>query len=485
MNVLAIDLGASGGRVCVGRFDGERLAVEEVRRFGNDPVRLGARLHWDVLRLFHEVKQGLSAALPAKPASLGIDSWGLDFGLLGANGELLGNPYHYRDEQTRGMMEEVWALVPREEIFVRTGIQFMPINTLYQLFALKRAGSALLAQAASLLLMPDLLRFFLTGECSSEYTNATTTQCLDLRTGDWDRSLLRRLDLPDRVLTPVVPPATDAGRLLPAVGRETGAGELAVVAVATHDTASAVAAVPAIGEFAYLSCGTWSLLGTEVTEPVVDRRALDWNFTNEGGIGGTFRLLKNIMGLWLVEQCRCAWEREGNRLSYPEMEAAMLTETPFAALIDPDAPRFLNPAHMPREIQAFCRETGQATPERAGQVLRCVHESLALKYRLVLERTERLTGRRFPGLHVVGGGGHNRQLCQFAANAIGRPVWAGPAEATAVGNMLAQYMAAGRIGSLTEGRAVVRASCPVQTFEPREGAAWDEAFQRFLTVAAG
>ena len=302
MNVLAVDLGASGGRACAGRFDGERLAVEEVRRFGNDPVRLGARLHWDVLRLFHELKQSLTAAVPAKPASLGIDSWGLDFGLLGANGELLGNPYHYRDEQTRGMMEEVWALVPREEIFVRTGIQFMPINTLYQLFALKRAGSVLLTQAASLLLMPDLLRYFLTGERSSEYTNATTTQLLDLEAGEWSQDLLERMQLPSQVVAPVVSPATELGPLLPEVAEEIGAGaRVPVVTVASHDTASAVVAVPAQGrDFAYISSGTWSLVGVETLEPVVTPEAMGANFTNEGGFAGRTRFLKNVMGLWIL-----------------------------------------------------------------------------------------------------------------------------------------------------------------------------------------
>ncbi|MCD6031951.1 MAG: yulC [Thermomicrobiales bacterium] len=316
MIALAFDLGASGGKAVAGRFDGRRLHLHEIHRFRNDPVRLSGHLHWDILRLLHEVKQGIAAARQAdlgEIASLGIDSWGLDFGLLDERGELIGNPYHYRDEQTRGVMERVLAIVPREEIFTRTGIQFIPMNTLYQLYAIAQRNPTALDRAATLLMIPDLLRYFLAGERASESTDASTTQFLNLGTGDWDRNLLARLHLPTGLLAPIIPPLTPAGRLLPAVAEEIGTPEIPVIAVASHDTASAVAAVPAEpGQtFAYLSCGTWSLLGTERRAAIVDERALAWNFTNEGGVGGTFRLLKNIAGLWLVESCRRIWERDG------------------------------------------------------------------------------------------------------------------------------------------------------------------------------
>lgn len=487
MTALAIDLGGSGGKAIVGRFDGARLAVREVHRFPNDPVRVAGRLHWDILRLFHEVKQAISAARADLGAldSLGIDTWGVDFGLLDRRGELVGNPYHYRDERTRGAMDAVLAVVPRQEIFARTGIQFFPLNTLYQLYAIAQTSPDRLDRADTLLMIPDLLRAFLTGERASEYTIATTTQFLNITSSDWDRTLLAQLGLPDRLLTAIVPPATSAGTLLPDIAAEIGTGAMPVTAVASHDTASAVAAVPAVEEFAYLSCGTWSLLGTELSRPIVDAHALAWNFTNEGGIGGAYRLLKNIMGLWLVEACRRSWERDGCWRGYDAMLAAAREAPAFPSLIDPDDPRFLNPADMPREIVAACHETGQPVPETPAAILRCVLESLALTYRQVLERTEHLSGRRFAGLHVVGGGARNATLLQFTANAIGRPVWSGPAEATAIGNLLAQLLAAGRIASVAEGRQLVRDSFPVATFAPQDVSAWDDAYARFRTVRPG
>lgn len=488
MIALAFDLGASSGKAVAGHFDGERLQVHEIHRFSNDSVRAAGRLHWDILRLLHEITNGMRAARSAglgEISSLAIDAWGCDFGLLDRQGELAGNPYHYRDEGNLGAMEEVFEIVPREEIFARTGVQFIPVNSLYQLFAIKRGGSALLDRAATLLLIPDLLRYFLTGEKTSEYTNASTTQFLAIASGDWDRALLARLGLPTDLLTAIVPPATSGGTLLPGIAAEIGCGAVPVIAVGTHDTASAVAAVPAMGPFAYLSSGTWSLLGTELAAPIVDERALAWNFTNEGGVAGTYRLLKNIMGLWLVEGCRRAWERDGRWPGYDGMAAATLAANPFQAVIDPDDLRFLNPTDMPAAVAAFCQESGQQVPEDPGAIMRCVLESLAFTYRLVLERTEQLAGVRFDGLHVVGGGTKNATLQQFTANAIGRPVWAGPTEATAIGNLLGQFMAAGRIASLAEGRALVRASFPVRTYEPEDGAAWEEAFGLFLKVRSG
>jgi rhamnulokinase len=489
MIALAFDLGGSSGKAVAGRFDGRRLHIHEIHRFRNDPVRASGRLHWDILRLLHEIKQGIAAAGTAglgEIESLAVDAWGCDFGLLDHHGELIGNPIHYRDELARGAMEEALQIVPRTEIFARTGCQFMPINTLYQLYALRRARADTLERAATLLLIPDLLRFFLTGEATTEATIASTTQFLSIATGDWDRSLLERLGLPTNLLKEVVAPATPAGRLLPEVTGEIGCEPIQVPAVASHDTASAVAAVPADGRFAFLSSGTWSLLGTELGRPIVDERALAWNFANEGGIGGTYRLLRNISGLWLVEGCRRAWERQGRWPGYEAIASATLEAPAFRATIDPTDPSFLNPVDMPEAIATFCRATGQIPPDlqAPGSVMRCVLESLALAYRLVLEQTEALTGYRFPGLHVVGGGSRNDALQQFTADAIGRPVWSGPTEATAIGNLLGQLMACGRIASVREGRALVRESFPVRTFEPHAREGWDEAFGRFQAVGS-
>jgi rhamnulokinase len=344
----------------------------------------------------------------------------------------------------------------------------------------------MLERVVTLLLIPDLLRFFLTGEATTEATIASTTQFLSIATGHWDRELLERLRLPINLLTEVVAPATPASRLLPEVTGEIGCGPIQVSAVASHDTASAVAAVPADGRFAFLSSGTWSLLGTELERPIVDERALAWNFANEGGIGGTYRLLRNITGLWLVEGCRRAWERQGRWPGYEAIAAATLEAPAFRATIDPNDPSFLNPVDMPEAIATFCRTTDQTPPDlqAPGSVMRCVLESLALAYRLVLEQTEALTGYRFPGLHVVGGGTRNDVLLQFTADAIGRPVWSGPTEATAIGNLLGQLMAAGRIASVREGRALVRESFPIRTFEPHAREGWDEAFGRFQALGS-
>ncbi|MCC2627393.1 MAG: carbohydrate kinase [Thermomicrobiales bacterium] len=485
MIALAFDLGGSSGKAVAGRFDGQRLHVSEVHRFRNEPVRASGRLHWDILRLLHEIKVGIGTAANAGSGeieSLAIDAWGCDFGLLDRHGELIGNPYHYRDELARGAMEEVLQIIPRTEVFARTGCQFMPINTLYQLFALRRARAETLARADTLLLIPDLLRFFLTGERSTEATIASTTQFLGIANGDWDRALLERLGLPTNLLTAIVAPATPAGRLLPEVASEIGTAVIPVPTVAGHDTASAVAAVPAEGHFAFLSSGTWSLLGTELQRPVVDERALAWNFTNEVGIGGTYRLLRNITGLWLVEGCRRAWERQGRWPGYEAIGKATRDAPAFQATIDPNDPSFLNPVDMPDAIAAYCRATGQTPPESTGSVMRCVLESLALAYRLTLEHTEALTGHHFPGLHVVGGGTRNETLLQFTADAIGGPVWSGPTEATAIGNLLGQLMASGRIASVDEGRALVRESFSIRTFEPQGREEWDEAFHRFQAL---
>ncbi len=486
-NYLALDLGASGGRAIVGRFDGERLALAEMHRFANGPIALpragGTSLHWDVLDLFAQIKRGMAAAAGGGLVSMGIDTWGVDYGLLDRAGALLGNPYHYRDNRTDGMMEEAFRRVPREEIFAATGIQFMQLNTLYQLLAMVVRNDPLLTVAETLLMLPDLLNYWLTGRIVSERTIASTSQCLDPFTGGWAQPLLARLGIPTGLFTPMIAPGVVLGELLPEAAAETGAPGLAVVAVGSHDTASAVAAVPAEGaDYAYLSSGTWSLMGIERDRPVVNERSLAFNVTNEGGVCDTIRLLKNIAGLWTIQECRRTWMQEGVKLSWDEIVQLAAVAPAFTALIDVDAKDFAAPGDMPARIRAYCARTGQPVPQDRGTVARIVFESLTLKYRRTLEMLDELAGRRLAVLHIVGGGTQNRLLSQFAANAIGRPVIAGPIEATAIGNILMQMLATGAISSLAEGRAVVRASFETEMFLPRDMDAWDEAAARFAKL---
>lgn len=489
MSVLAYDLGATSGRALLGQLTDRKLIIEELHRFPNDPVQIGSRLHWDILRLFHEMKQGLIKAKHAEGdniRSLAIDSWAVDVGFLDARGELLGNPYHYRDHHTNGIMEEAFRLVPREEIFKRTGIQFLQFNTFFQLYALKQAGSTILNQAESLLMIPDLLRYFLTGEKYGEFSNATTTQIYNPLTRSWDEKLIEKLGIPATMFPDVKMPGTFVGEVRSSIQEELGVPSIPVIAVAEHDTGSAVAAVPTLTrDFAYLSCGTWSLMGTEVDEPVLNDEALAMNFTNEGGVNGTFRLLKNIMGLWILEECRRTWLKAGQTLSYEEMIAQARQAAPFESFIDPDDDLFLNPVDMPAAIREYCQKTGQPVPDSVGTTVRCILESLALKYRHVLELTERLSGKQFAGLHMVGGGIKNALLCQFTSNALGKPVWAGPTEGSGIGNILVQYMALGDIKDIWEARQIVRESFPIQTYEPEDASQWQDAYGRFSEVIQG
>jgi rhamnulokinase len=488
LDLLAFDLGASGGRVVLGRFDGDRLRLSELHRFPNEPVRLPDGLHWDVLRLFAEVKRGLAlcAKKYGRPASIGVDTWGVDFALLDRGGALLGNPYHYRDSRTEGMLEEAFQRVRREEIFERTGIQFMRQNTLYQLLSMALARSPLLEAAETFLMIPDLFNYWLSGRTVCEFTDATTTQCYDPRAGGWATPMLERLGIPSHFFAEVVSPATVLGPLIPSVAEEIGLGDVPVVAPACHDTASAVAAVPAGEEdWAYISSGTWSLVGVEVREPIITPESLANNLTNEGGVAGTFRFLKNVAGLWLVQECRRAWAQQGEEYSYDELTRMAEAAPPFPAFIDPDDPSFLNPADMPRAIATYCLRSGQTPPQERGSIVRCALESLALKCRYVLDRIEEMRGRPARVIHIVGGGSRSRALCQFTADASGCPVVAGPAEATATGNILVQALALGHLSSLEEGRALVRRSFELPTYEPQHTAAWDEAYARFLSVLEG
>jgi rhamnulokinase len=486
LNFAAIDLGAENGRVMLGRFDGGTLRLEAAHRFPNAPVRAAGTLYWDILRLWADIQQGLAACAQRAGGpitSVGVDTWGLDFGLLGRDSQLLGNPVHYRDERTQGMMDEAFRRAPREEIFERTGIQFMPINTLYQLLSLAVRESPALEAASRLLTIPDLFNFWLSGEQANEFTNATTTQCYNPRASDWAWSLLDRMGIPARIFGRIVQPGTILGPLRPALAVELGLGQTRVIAPATHDTGSAVAAVPFQGPDAiYLSSGTWSLMGVELPAPLINERSLAYNFTNEGGVAGTVRLLKNIMGLWLVQECRRSWASQGAEYSYAQLTQLAEQAPAFASLVVASDERFLAPGDMPARIQAFCRETGQPVPETAGSMIRCALESLALEYRWVAERLDELTGKRLETIHIIGGGAQNTLLNQFTADATGRTVAAGPVEATALGNVLVQTMAGGHLACLADGRDLIRRSFPVQTYAPGATDAWEAAYHRYLRI---
>jgi rhamnulokinase len=481
---LALDLGAESGRAVVGHFDGQSLQLEAIHRFPNGPVLVNGQLRWDALRLFSEVKRGIALAVQKYGdaiVSLGLDTWGVDYALLDAQDNLLANPHHYRDSRTDGMMERAFQRVPRQEVFERTGIQFMQINTLYQLYAMRLGGSPILDLARTFLTMPDLFNFWLTGYKACEFSIATTTQCYDPRAGTWAWDMLAALDLPGSMFGPIVPSGTELGTLLPDVAAELAVPPLRVIAPACHDTGSAVAAIPTSErDYAYISSGTWSLMGVEVREPIITAQSLAYNFTNEGGVCDTFRLLKNIMGLWLIQECRREWARAGESYDYAALAEMAESAPPFGPILDVDDHRFLSPGDMPAKIAQYCRDTGQAVPHSKGEILRCALESLALRYRWVLAKLEEMMGRPIKVVHIIGGGTQNQLLCQLAADAMQRPVVAGPIEATALGNCLMQALALGHIASLDEGRQVVRHSFQAGTYEPRAGAPWAEAYDRYL-----
>jgi rhamnulokinase len=486
MWMLALDLGAESGRAVLGRFDGERLTIEEIHRFPNVPVQVRDTLYWDVLRLFADVKEALRRAaqvVEGDLASVGVDAWGVDFALLDAQGRLLGNPVHYRDRRTEGVMAEVFRCIPPEEIYRRTGIQFMPINTLYQLYALARRQDPQLQIASTFLTIPDLFHSWLSGVHACEFTNATTTQCYDPEEGDWARDLLGRLGIPSQIFPKVVPPGTVLGLLEPELKEALGLPRTQVIAPASHDTGSAVAAVPFHSpQGAYISSGTWSLVGVEVRTRIITSEAMKYNFTHEGGVNGTYRFLKNVMGLWLLQETRRTWAAQGQRWDYESLLRLAESAPPLQSLIDPDDPRFLAPGDIPARIRSFCAETGQPVPGSQAEVVRCILESLVLKYRWVIERLESLLGWHIQVIHVVGGGSRNQLMCQWTADATGRLVLAGPVEATAIGNILLQCIALGGISGLDDARAIVRSSFSPIVYEPQPVDDWEEAYLRFLDL---
>lgn len=486
LDLLAFDFGASSGKAVLGGFDGSKLVLQDSYKFPNEPVAIGNCLHWDILRLFHEMKQRVmkyAAAGHKSITSIGIDTWGVDFGLLDSEGRLLGNPYHYRDVRTDGMITKAQSIVPAREIYETTGIQFKQFNTLYQFMAMKQGQEYMLEKAATLLFTSDLLRYFLTGEKNCEFTIASTSQMLDGKKGGWSESLLKKLGLPMHMLTGIIDAGTMAGKLTNSVASELGTGNIPVVAVAEHDTASAVVSVPAVSDrYAYLSSGTWSIIGLEASAPVINDMTFSLNYSNEGGFNRSARLLTNIMGLWIYQECKRIWDNSGETVSFDELEEGASEAEPFFAFIDPNDESFYHKGDMPEKVRDYCRRTGQKVPDTKPQIVRCIMESLALRYKMALDGLEKIAGYKIPVLHVVGGGCRNTMLSRFTANALAKPVFAGPVEATATGNLIAQLIALGEVRDLSEGRAIIRNSFPVTEYVPEDTGSWDEAFGRFSEI---
>ena len=494
---LAIDMGASSGRHILGNFDGSKIYLEEVYRFENGPVDLADNLFWDLPKLWTHVIDGMRAAKERNSniTSIGVDTWGVDYALLARDDTLLGNPYAYRDSRTDGAMEKAFAEVPRNEIFKQSGLQFMQFNTLYQFLTMKWCKSPLLDVAESFLMIPDLFHWLLSGVKSNEFTNATTTQFFDPVKNDWAKPLLESFGLPTHLLGPISAPGTSLGPLRKKVAEATGLSNLQVVLPGSHDTASAVMSVPTASatgktDWCYISLGTWALMGIESPQPVVNETVSELNFTNEGGIGGTMRILKNICGMWLIQECRRIWVQHGKKNSsgnpwdWEDLNWMTASATPLVSFINPDAQDFLGPTDMPEAIRRFCQNTGQTVPDNEGAILRCVLDSIAMKFRHVLEMCERISGNRVETIHIVGGGTKNLQLCQAAADATNRRVVTGPIEATAIGNIMMQAVAAGDVNGIQEARQVIRSSFDVVEFLPtaERAKSFDDAYPKFLKL---
>lgn len=482
---LAFDIGATSGRAVLATLTNGKFEMQEIHRFPNNLLELHGKYYWDIYHLYNELKKSLSicGSQQIELDSIGIDTWGVDFGCLAKDGSLLGLPRAYRDPYTEGAPEEFFRLVPREEVYRLTGIQIMNFNSLFQLFRGQQEDFAPLVHAEEILFMPDLLSYLLTGNRVCEYTDASTSQLLNPVTKQFEASLLTAAGVSPSIVRPVVMPGTVVGELTDAIVRETGIGKVPVIAVAGHDTASAVAAVPALDQhFAYLSSGTWSLMGIETEQPIITTESYENNFTNEGGIEGTTRFLKNITGMWLLEQCRKEWERAGRTYSYPEIVQMAEQAVPFRCFVNPDDPCFANPASMSEAIANYCKETGQTVPATDAEFVRCIFESLALRYNEVIQMLIKMAPYPIERLHVIGGGSKNRMLNQFTANAIGMPVIAGPSEATAIGNSMIQARSAGIVSNRWEMRELIAASIQTETFEPQEEATWKKVYEQYLQI---
>ncbi|MBO5274130.1 MAG: rhamnulokinase [Clostridia bacterium] len=486
LKMLAIDLGASSGRGIIGRFDGRCLVLEENHRFSNDPVQAGSVFSWDILRILHEIKTSILNCMLSEDKdirSIAIDTWGVDYGLLDGTGRLIGSPVHYRDPRTEYMPEELFKLISREAYYGICGIQIVPLNTIFQLLAEKRTNPELLAAAKHFLFVPDLLNYFLTGNKMTEYTIASTSGLLDARCGNWSGEVLDLIGIDRSLFGEISQPGSEVGLLTAQLREELGCRDAKVLLAPSHDTASAVLAVPAKGsDFVYISSGTWSLMGAEFDSPCLNEKAMSYNFTNEGGAGGKIRFLKNIMGLWLEQESRRQWAREGEKLSFNELTEMAKQAKPLACFIDPDAPDFVAPGNMPGRIREFCRRTGQHVPETKGEVVRCIFDSLAMKYRQVAECIDDIKGVKSHAINIVGGGTKEEMLCQLAADASGRAVYAGPVEATAIGNLSSQAIAAGELSGISEAREMIAESFEIKCYEPNHSDMWDEAYERFLSI---
>ena len=482
--VLAFDFGASSGRAIIGCFDGDKITLEEVHRFSNDPVSVGGTVYWDVLRLFYEIKQGIvKAKIAGGFDSIGIDTWGVDFGLIDSEGKLMENPVHYRDTRTAGLVEESFKIMPKEKLYGITGIQFMELNTLFQLISLKKYRPWMLERADKMLFMPDLFAYMLTGKMCAEYSIATTSQLIDLETKSWSKEILDAFGIKKSLFAPLVKPGTVLGELSKEICEECGVDPVSVISVCGHDTQSAITSVPCEdGNFAFLSSGTWSLFGTELDKPIVNETSMNINITNEGGFDDSTGFLKNIIGLWLIQESRRQWKREGEEYSYADLEKLALAAEPFKCFIDPDAPEFVPHGNIPERVREFCRKTGQFVPETVGEVMRCIYESLAMKYRLTFEKLRECTKRDYPVIHVIGGGTKDGLLCQMTANSCDRTVKAGPIEATVMGNVAVQLMSDGSVENIGQARKIIAESSELKIFEPKDTDKWAGAYEDFLKV---
>lgn len=482
-NFFAVDLGATSGRTILGSIEDGKLKQREITRFPNTIIELGGHFYWDLYALYNEIVKGLKVCADEgiELTSIGIDTWGCDFAVFGADGGLLRNPYCYRDPHTEGAMEEYFKLIPKEKVYEKTGIQFMNFNSLFQLATMRRNNDSALGVADKILFIPDALMYMLTGKAVCEYTVLSTSQMLDPRTKKIDPELIDVIGLKESQFGRYVNPSDQVGTLTPEVQKITGLGAVPVVAVAGHDTGAAVAAVPAQNpNFAYLSCGTWSLLGIETKDAIINEKSFEYNFTNEGGIEGTTRFLKNICGMWLLERCRKEWTDAPANVNQINEDA--MTAEPFRSFINPDDPRFANPDSMVDAIQGYCKETGQPVPETYQQIARCIFESLALRYRQVLDYLRELAPFPIEKLHVIGGGTYNRHLMQMTANSIGIPVLTGPVEGTAIGNIMLQAKAAGLVSDMFQMRKIIADSIELNTYLPCDTKVWDDAYERFIKL---
>lgn len=482
--VLAFDLGASSGRGIIATYDGGKITLNEIHRFANNGVNVRNTLYWDILYLFDQIKQGIvNARLAGGFDSIGIDTWGVDFGLVDECGDLISNPVHYRDSRTDGIPEEVFREIGKDELYKKTGIQILNFNTLFQLYYLAKYKSNLLKRADKFLFIPDLLNYFLTGVKRSEYTIASTSQLLNPSARTWDKDLMESLGIPTDLLCDIIRTGDVLGKLSPEICEELTVDSVDVIAVGSHDTASAVVSVPTTeDDFVYISCGTWSLFGTELSEPLISDEGLKSSYTNEGGYGGKIRYLTNIMGLWLIQESRRAWKKQGEDYSFNDLEKQALACESFKCFIDPDYPEFGKPGNIPKRIQEFCKRTGQYVPQTVGEIMRCIYESLALKYKHAFLNLSKITGKDFSGIHIVGGGTKDPLLCRLTADSCNTNVSAGPIEATALGNIAVQLIASGDIKDIKEARAVIRDSFDIKTYAPQDPAPWDDAYERFVKI---